>query len=49
VKERRSADESSVLVRAYVFGEKIQDGDFQDAVIDALVHSIAMPYKSGNC
>jgi hypothetical protein len=49
VKERRSADESSVLVRAYVFGEKIQDGDFQDAIIDALVHSIAMPDKSGKC
>jgi hypothetical protein len=49
VKERKSADESGVLVRAYVFGEKIQDGDFQDAVIDALVHSIAMPDKSGNC
>lgn len=49
VKERRNADESSVLVRAYVFGKKVQDGDFQDAVIDALVHSIAMPDKSGNC
>jgi hypothetical protein len=37
MKERRSTDKSSVLVRAYVFSEKIQDGDFQDAVIDALV------------
>jgi hypothetical protein len=49
MKERRSADESGVLVRAYVFSEKIQDGDFQDTIIDALIHSIVVPDKSGNC
>jgi hypothetical protein len=36
-----------VLIGAFVFGEKVQDGDFKDAVIDALIHTIATPDEEG--
>ena len=32
-------DENCLLVKAYIFGEKIQDGRFKDAVIDAMIKS----------
>jgi hypothetical protein len=37
------------LVDAFVFGEKIQDGDFKDAVIDSVTASINVPDKDGKC
>jgi hypothetical protein len=30
----------SLLVESFIFGEKIQDGDFKDAVVDAMILSI---------
>jgi hypothetical protein len=41
--------EVSDLVEAFVFGEKIQDGDFKDAVIDSVIASINIPGKDGKC
>lgn len=31
----------------FIFGEKVQNGDFRDAVIDALTKSFAVPDKKG--
>jgi hypothetical protein len=39
----------SDLVEAFVFGEKLQDGDFKDAVIDSVIASINVPGKDGKC
>jgi hypothetical protein len=36
-------EEISLLVDAYVFGEKLQDRDFRDAVIDSLIHAVDTP------
>jgi hypothetical protein len=33
-------NETSLLVEGFIFGEKIQDGDFKDAIIDAMILSI---------
>lgn len=43
----RNAHEFDLLVGGFVFGEKVQDGDFKDAVIDALIHTIATPDDEG--
>lgn len=40
-------DEICLLVKAYVFGEKIQDGRFKDAVIDATIKSTLIPDEDG--
>jgi hypothetical protein len=45
--ERKNRHEFNVLIRAFVFGEKVQDGDFKDAVIDALIHTVAALDKKG--
>jgi len=36
-------EEISLLVDAYVFGEKLQDRDFRDTVIDSLIHAVDTP------
>lgn len=41
--------ELNVLIGAFVFGEKVQDGDFKDAVIDILIHAAATPDAKGAC
>jgi hypothetical protein len=43
-----SNGEIRLLVDAFVFGEKIQDGRFKDAVIDAAIKSTTSPDKEGN-
>lgn len=35
--ECKNGHEFDVLTGAFVFGEKVQDGDFKDAVVDALI------------
>lgn len=47
--ERKNVHEFNVLIGAFVFGEKVQDGDFKDAVIDALIHTAATPDEKGAC
>jgi hypothetical protein len=37
------------LIGGFVFGEKIQDGNFKDAVLDALVHTVTTPNEKGVC
>ncbi|KAM0712238.1 hypothetical protein Q7P37_011332 [Cladosporium fusiforme] len=37
----RNTVENSLLIGGFVFGEKIQDGNFKDAIIDALIHSVS--------
>jgi hypothetical protein len=39
--------EFDLLVDGFVFGEKVQNGDFKDAVVDALIKSFAVPDKRG--
>jgi hypothetical protein len=38
-----------LLIGGFVFGEKIQDGNFKDAVLDALVHTVTTPNEKGVC
>lgn len=40
--------EFSLLIGSFLFGEKVQNGDFKDAVIDALIHSVSKPDNKGN-
>ena len=47
--ECKNAHEFNVLIGAFVFGEKVQDGDFKDAIIDALIHTVATPDERGVC
>lgn len=49
---RQAADEGvgdgkefGLLIEGFIFGEKVQDGDFKDAVVDALINSFAVPEK----
>jgi len=35
--DKESSVESNGLINAYVFGDKIQDSDFKDAIIDAII------------
>lgn len=41
-------NEQSLLISLFVFGEKIQDGQLKDAVIDAIILSTNTPDKNGN-
>jgi hypothetical protein len=43
--ERKNGHEFNVLIGAFVFGEKVQDGDFKDAVID----TVAALDEKGTC
>ena len=45
--EDKSGHEFDVLTGAFVFGEKVQDGDFKDAVVDALIHTVVAPDEKG--
>lgn len=45
--EGKDGHEFDVLTGAFVFGEKVQDGDFKDAVVDALIHTVAAPDEKG--
>ena len=45
--ERKNRHEFNVLIGAFVFGEKVQDGDFKDAIIDALIYTVATPDEKG--
>lgn len=45
--DERTVAEYSLLIDAFVFGEKIQDGPFKDASIDALIHLVDTPDKDG--
>lgn len=47
--ERGNGHEFDLLVGGFVFGEKVRDGDFKDAVIDALIHTVATPDDNGSC
>jgi hypothetical protein len=49
--EQECKNESAfdLLISGFVFGEKIQDGNFKDAVIDALVHTVTTPNEKGVC
>jgi hypothetical protein len=38
-----SEEELSILVESFIFGEKVQNGDFKDAVVDAIVSSFPTP------
>jgi hypothetical protein len=40
-KLERGYDELQLLIDGFIFGEKVQDGDFKDAVIDALFASVS--------
>ena len=39
--------ELEILVDAFIFGEKIQDGPFKDAIIDSMIMYTATPDRSG--
>ena len=43
----KDSNEIRLLVEAFVFGEKIQDGRFRDAVIDAAIKSTLVPDIDG--
>ena len=40
-------DELEVLIDSFIFGEKIQDGAFKDAIIDSLIASVSTLGKEG--
>jgi hypothetical protein len=42
-----NGEEFDLLIDGFVFGEKVQNGDFIDAVVDTLVKSFAVPDKKG--
>lgn len=42
-------EELGVLIDSFIFGEKIQDGDFKDAIIDALISSVSTIGKEDKC
>jgi hypothetical protein len=39
--------EYDLLVDGFIFGEKVQNGEFREAVVDALIRSFAVPDKRG--
>jgi hypothetical protein len=47
--ERKNESAFDLLIGGFVFGEKIQDGNFKDAVLDALVHTVTTPNEKGVC
>lgn len=38
-------EELGILVEGFIFGEKVQNGDFKDAVVDAIVKCFPVPSK----
>lgn len=48
-KMKDSQEELGVLIDGFIFGEKIQDGDFKDAIIDALISSVSTIGKEDKC
>jgi hypothetical protein len=40
IEDKRTYSETSLLVEGFIFGERVQDGSFRDAVIDAMIVSI---------
>ena len=38
-----------LLIGGFVFGEKVRDGEFKDAVLDALIHTVRTPDDEGVC
>jgi hypothetical protein len=36
-------EELSILVEGFIFGEKVQNGDFKDAIVDAIVSCFPVP------
>jgi hypothetical protein len=45
----KNAREFDLLIGGFVFGEKVQDGNFKDAIIDALIHTVATPDERNVC
>lgn len=41
--------EYKLLISGYIFGEKVQDDGFRNAVVDSLIHAVATPDKAGQC
>jgi hypothetical protein len=39
--------EFDLLINGFVFGEKVQDGDFKDAVVDALMSCVSVASENG--
>lgn len=39
--------EYEVLISGYIFGEKVQDGGFRNAIVDSLIHAATTPGKTG--
>ncbi|KAI7722659.1 hypothetical protein KC353_g306 [Hortaea werneckii] len=46
-KRSKNAHEFELQISGFVFGEKVQDNDFKDAIIDALVHTVATQDEVG--
>lgn len=47
--DERGETELNLLLDGFVFGEKVQDRGFRDAIVDALIHSVATPDANGVC
>jgi hypothetical protein len=47
--ECKNGSQFDLLIGGFVFGEKIQDGGFKDAVVDALIHTVRTPDEKGVC
>ena len=47
LESEQTSGELDLLVDAFVFGEKIQDGLFRDTIIDALIMCTSTPDKQG--
>jgi hypothetical protein len=45
--DKSSCDEQTLLVEAFIFGEKVQDGQFKDAIVDSILTAINDPGKDG--
>jgi hypothetical protein len=45
----KNAHMFDLLVDGFIFGEKVQDGNFKDAVIDTLIHTVTTPDVAGVC
>lgn len=48
-KRSNNAHEFDLHISGFVFGEKVQGSDFKDAIIDALVHTVATQDEVGTC
>jgi hypothetical protein len=47
--ESKNGHHFDLLIGGFVFGEKVQDGYFKDAVVDALIHTVRTPDDEGVC